>query len=163
VLEIDVRGLLDKPGASRTVRLEEPVEGLATELAAVPEEPPVGLEILLESVVEGIYVTGSVWGRMRLRCARCLTSFERDFRLEVAEIYAHEPEEADGYALGDGVLDLAPMVRDAVLLEMPFAPLCRDDCRGLCERCGGNRNRDECSCGPRVDPRWAELEKLNLE
>ncbi|HEX9822840.1 MAG TPA: YceD family protein [Actinomycetota bacterium] len=163
MLEIDVSALLDKPGASRRVRLEEPVAGLATELAAVPEEPPVGLEVLLESVVEGIYVTGSVWGPMRLSCARCLTDFEREFRLEVAELYAREPEEADAYPLGDGVLDLAPMIRDAVLLEMPFAPLCREDCRGLCERCGGNRNRDECSCAPRVDPRWAELEKLNLE
>jgi uncharacterized protein len=52
------------------------------------------------------------------------------------------------------------MVRDAVLLDVPFAPLCRPECLGLCERCGGDRNLGECSCVETVDPRWADLERF---
>lgn len=164
MLEIDIRTLLDRPGSSRRVHVDEPLEGLSTELAGVPEERPVDVDVQLESVVEGIYVAGRVSGRMRLHCARCLRSFEEDFRLDVAELYAREPdEEQDEYALGEGVVDLEPMVRDAVVLAMPFAPVCREGCRGLCERCGGDRNLGECDCGPRVDPRWAALESLKLD
>jgi len=67
---IDVRDLLENPGASRTVRVEEPVPGLRTELADVPEDAPIAADLTLESVVEGIYVRGSLEGRFVMRCAR---------------------------------------------------------------------------------------------
>jgi uncharacterized protein len=54
-------------------------------------------------------------------------------------------------------------VRDAVVLEMPFSPLCRPDCLGLCARCGGDRNLGECSCGPEVDPRWGALDDIRFD
>lgn len=161
---LDVRDLLERPGTSRRLRLEEPIPGLRTELAAVPDEEPVVMELLLEGVVEGVYVTGPVQGNLHLSCARCLRPIEQRFRIEVAELFAREPDEdADQYALGDAELDLEPMVRDAVVLAMPFSPLCRPDCLGLCERCGGDRNLGECSCGPRVDPRWSALDELDLD
>lgn len=161
---VDVRDLVERPGTSRRVRLREPIAGMATELASVPEEEPVVMDLLLEGVVEGVYVTGPVEGPLRLSCARCLRPIEQRFRVEVAELFAREPdEEADEYALEDAELDLEPMVRDAVVLAMPFSPLCRPDCLGLCERCGGDRNLGECSCGPRVDPRWAALDELDLD
>ncbi|HZD80990.1 MAG TPA: YceD family protein [Actinomycetota bacterium] len=159
---IDVRDLLERPGGSRSVRVEEPVEGLQTELADVPPDVPIAGDLQLESVIEGIFVTGSLGGRMRLRCARCLKEFERGFDLQLNELVVREPGPDDDYGLGpDLTLDPEPMVRDAVLLSMPFAPTCRPDCRGLCERCGGDRNLAECTCGPRVDPRWAGLEGLD--
>lgn len=164
MLEIDARALLEQPGSSRRVSVEEALEGLSTELASVPDDRPLRVEVLLESVVEGIFVTGEVRGRMRLRCARCLRPFDRDVRLDVAELYAREPDEDDDqYVLADGWVDLAPLVRDAVVLAMPFAPVCREGCLGLCERCGGDRNEGECTCGPRVDPRWAALNDLKLD
>ena len=64
---IDVRALLENPGASRTVRVQEPVPGLRTELADVPEDAPIAADLTLESVVEGIYVRGSLEGRFVLR------------------------------------------------------------------------------------------------
>jgi uncharacterized protein len=161
---VDVRDLVGQPGASRHVRVAEPVEGLATELARVPTERPVRVEVLLESVVEGILVSGPVSGEMAFRCARCLKSFTDEFTVEVSELFAAGArDDAEAYPLGEGTIDLEPMVRDAVVLSMPFSPLCRPDCLGLCERCGGDRNLGECTCGPEVDPRWAALEQLDLD
>ncbi|MFB3738251.1 MAG: DUF177 domain-containing protein [Candidatus Velamenicoccus archaeovorus] len=155
---IDIRDLLEHPGATRTVHLDESVEGLHTELADVPADAPLAGDLQLESVVEGIFVTGSVGGRMTMRCARCLKEFERDFDVEMHELFVREAGPEDDYAIEpDLTLDPEPMVRDAVVLSMPFAPVCRPDCLGLCERCGGDRNLGECTCPPRVDPRWAGL------
>ena len=166
MIEIDVRDLIGHPGQFREVRVDEPVEGLTTELAAVPEGTPVEAELLLESVVEGILVSGPLRGSMRLSCARCLKTFERPFDVSVHELFIPgRAEEGDEYPFADdGAIDIEPMVRDAVVLSMPFSPLCRPDCRGLCERCGGDRNLGECTCGPApADPRWEALENIRFD
>jgi len=156
---IDVRDLLEHPGASMTVRVEEAVPGLHTELADVPEDSPVVGELTLESVVEGVFVHGSIGGRFAMRCARCLKEFERDFDLPLDEMYVREPGPEDDYVLDpDLTLDPEPMVRDAVVLEMPFSPLCTPDCLGLCPVCGGDRNLGECPGHEAVDPRWSALD-----
>jgi uncharacterized protein len=156
---IDVRDLLERPGASKTVRVEEAVPGLHTELADVPEDSPVVGELTLESVVEGVFVHGSIGGRFSMRCARCLKEFERDFDLPLDEMYVREPGPEDDYVLDpDLTLDPEPMVRDAVVLEMPFSPLCTPDCLGLCPVCGGDRNLGECPGHEAVDPRWSALD-----
>lgn len=158
---IDIRDLLERPGSAKQVHVDEPVDGLQTELAAVDTEAPIEGDLTLESVVEGIFVTGSVGGRMALRCARCLKEFESDFDVAMNELFVREPGPEDDYVLADDLtLDPEPMVRDAVVLQMPFSPLCKPDCRGLCARCGGDRNLGECTCGPDVDPRWSALEAL---
>jgi uncharacterized protein len=161
---IDVRDLLEHPGSSKTVRVDEPVPGLSTELVEVSKEEPLEGDLTLESVVEGIYVTGSVAGRMSFRCARCLKPFERDFEIPLQEMVVRDPGPDDDYVLEPDLhLDPEPMVRDAVVLAMPFSPLCRPDCLGLCERCGGDRNLGECTCTPSIDPRWAALERFTEE
>jgi uncharacterized protein len=161
---IDVRDLLSQPGASRTVRVSEPVPGLGTELAAVPADRRIDAQLLLESVVEGVLVSGPVSGDMALICARCLKTFQSDFRLDVRELFTPGAgAEEDEYPVDEGSIDVEPMIRDAVVLSMPFAPLCRPDCLGLCERCGGDRNLGECRCEAEVDPRWARLSSLELE
>lgn len=158
---IDVRDLLETPGSSRTVHVEEPVPGLRTELADVPEDTPIAADLTLESVVEGIFVRGSLEGRFAMRCARCLKTFERDFDVEMTELVPREPGPDDDYALEpDLTLDPEPIVRDAVVLEMPFSPLCRPDCLGLCEICGGDRNLGECPGHEVTDPRWDALDVL---
>lgn len=160
---IDVRDLVRAPGSSRPVQIDEPVEGLSTELARVPEDSPVHGELVVESLVEGLMVSGPLSGVMTLSCARCLKPFDWPFTLEVHEIFAPGATgQDDEYPIEDGQVDLEPMIRDAVILAMPFAPLCRQDCRGLCERCGGDRNLGECSCGPEADPRWTALSGLEL-
>lgn len=161
--EIDVRDLMQHPGSSRVVEVSEPVAGLSQALVQVPDDAPIRGELLLESVVEGILVTGPLSGAMVLSCARCLRAFESSFQVEVSELFVMGADPGDDdYPLDPaGALDLEPMVRDAVVLSMPFSPLCRPDCRGLCERCGGDRNLGDCTCGPAAaDPRWAALERL---
>lgn len=162
---VEVADLLGSPGASRRVRREEALEGLSTELAQVPPDEPVRVDLLLESVVEGILASGPVTGRMRYRCARCLRSFSEGFTLEVTELFAIDrvPDDEETYPVREGAIDLEPMVRDTVVFSMPFSPLCREDCQGLCERCGGDRNLAECTCVPAVDPRWAPLAGLELD
>jgi DUF177 domain-containing protein len=161
---IDVRDLIGHPGSSRQVQLSEPIPELGTQLAVVPEDRPVGGDLLFESVIEGILVSGPLHGVMVLTCARCLKPFEMPFDLDVQELYALEAgADDDEYPLVEGTVDLEPMIRDAVLLAMPFAPLHSPDCLGLCERCGGDRNLGECRCPPETDHRWAPLLELNLE
>jgi uncharacterized protein len=161
---IDVRDLLERPGSSRTVHVEEPVPGLRTELADVPDDAPIEGDLTLESVSEGIYLSGRVRGRYSMRCARCLKGFTREFDLDVAELVPREAGPEDDYTLqSDRTLDPEPIVRDAVVLEMPFSPLCRPDCLGLCEICGGDRNLGECPGHEATDPRWAGLEALKFD
>lgn len=162
-LAVDVRDLLGHPGSHRTVRVEEPVEGLRTELAHVPEDTPVAAELLMESVVEGILASGPVAGTMRLTCARCLKPFDAPFNIEVREVFTPAASlDDDAYPVQEGFVDLTPMIRDNVVPAMPFAPLCREDCLGLCPRCGGDRNLGECSCSEPVDERWSALADLDL-
>jgi uncharacterized protein len=161
---VDVRDLLVDRGAVRRLTLEERFDGLGTELAQVPREEPVRMDVVLESVVHGVEVSGPLSGRIAYRCARCLRPFDREFRVEVRELFAPgAPKDADDYPITEGHIDLEPMVRDTVVLDMPFSPLCRPECLGLCERCGGDRNLGECTCGPEVDPRWDILDDLQLD
>ncbi|HXW38245.1 MAG TPA: YceD family protein, partial [Acidimicrobiales bacterium] len=69
-------------------------------------------------------------------------------------------EDEDAYRMTADELDLEPLVRDAVLLELPLAPLCSGTCLGLCPRCGTNWNESPCDCRPLADPRWAALDQL---
>jgi uncharacterized protein len=164
VPHVDVRDLVGAPGASRTREVLGTLDGLAGELVTVPDDAPVRAELLLESLVDGILVEGSVEGTWSVRCARCLSAETRPFRTEVHELFAVDATGAeDVYAYDPETgLDLEQMLRDAIGLEMPFAPLCRPDCLGLCETCGGNRNLGECPGHERLDPRFAVLSELVL-
>lgn len=161
---IDVRDLLGHPGASKTQALLDTIQGLGTELAAVPEDRPIAGELLLESVVEGILASGRLSGTMTLQCARCLRGFSESFDVEVAgEMFTTAPgPDSDEYPLDPaGELDPEQLVRDAVGIELPFSPLCKPDCLGLCTRCGGDLNLGECTCTePEPDPRLSELAAL---
>ena len=160
-LVLDVRDLVRHPGSSRSVRTSVHLADLDTALAHVPD--PVRVEVEVESLVEGLRATGTVSGAMRLDCARCLKPLDRPFRARVRELFlAGATEDDDQYPVVEETIDLEPMLRDAVILGMPFSPLCRPECLGLCPRCGGDRNLGECRCGPEVDDRWAALSSLRL-
>jgi uncharacterized protein len=160
---IDVRDLLGQPGSAREARVGGTLEDLGTAVAWIPANAPLEAELLLESVVEGILVTGRLRGRMQLRCARCLKEFEAPFEVEVSEMFVRAPHsEGDDYPLDpDGILELDQMVRDTVGVELPFSPLHSPDCRGLCPVCGGDRNLGECPGDhPQVDARWSALDQV---
>jgi uncharacterized protein len=92
-------------------------------------------------------------------CRRCLTDLSGTAVAVVDELYQIEPLDPDAYLIEDGQLDLAPLVREVVLLELDTERLCREDCAGLCPVCGVDRNTTDCSCDTSVsDERWAALE-----
>jgi uncharacterized protein len=163
---IDVHDLLGRPGATRRTDVLGTIDGLATELVAVPEDAPLGGSLLLESLLEGILVTGAITGSWTVRCARCLTERTQPFAVDVSEVFVPagtvdpDDDEDDRYELVEESIDLDQLVRDVVGVEMPFAPLCRPDCEGLCPICGGNRNDGECPGHETIDPRFAVLADL---
>ena len=119
---IDIRELLARPGAAKE-RIEEPIEGLHTELADVPADAPVEGELLLENVVEGVLVSGTLNATMTLRCARCLKDYTRRVEVDVQCFYSQQPDpDGDEYEIvPEGSLDPEPMVRDAIGLQLPCA------------------------------------------
>jgi uncharacterized protein len=163
-LVMPVAELLGRPGEYRDVSISEPLDGVRGPLARVADDP-VTASLRAESVVEGVLVTGPVAAHTILQCARCLREFESDLGLEVCELFvapSHLSEaEDDSYRVTGTEIHLEPMLRDAVTLALPLHPLCRQDCRGICARCGTDLNTGECSCSEDgVDPRWAELDAV---
>jgi len=112
---------------------------------------------LFAVVVSGrLLVSGTAEIRIRARCSRCGESFSTIVR---------EPSFLRMYSLAGGVqeVDVTPALREALVLRIPIYLLCREDCRGLCSRCGANLNRERCTCAPEeVGNRWDVLDKLRL-
>ena len=163
-LAVDVRELLQKPGAHKHVVVRAPLDDLVTPVASVPPDRPVTVDAEVESVVEGLLVTGTVRATAVVRCVRCLIGLDQEQEAEVRELFALDPAEAeeDGYAVLPGeLLPLDTMVRDALVLALPSAPLCREDCAGLCPSCGADRNSVDCGhADTPADPRWTPLAGL---
>ncbi len=94
---------------------------------------------------------------------RCLTEVGGALDSPISELFEAEPIEGETYALDGDEIDLEIAVRDAVLLELPVSPRCREECAGLCPSCGIDRNDAECECDPNPpDPRWDALRELHI-
>ena len=164
-LVIDTHELTRRAGSQREVSFTAPAQAdLGIDVIGVPEGDPIQFDLRLEAVVEGVLVSGSASGRLVGECARCLVDVEDEFLADVQELYVYpesdaEPDEASRME-GD-LIDLEPVLRDQVVLALPFQPLCTDDCPGLCPECGvrledepGHKHEDG------VDPRWTALQGL---
>lgn len=160
---VPVSNLMKRPGASRSVLIEgvlNDVRGPGAEVAA----DPIVVDVTLERVSEGIVVRGTVAARWEAACSRCLVPVGGELALHVGELYERQPLEGETYPLSeDDIIDLEPLVRDALLLELPSVPLCRADCAGLCPSCGADHNLTLCECDDHEpDPRWDALRSLEL-
>lgn len=163
------RELGRRPGAmrtySRTVPAPPSTERIGLDVIGVPEGEPVQLDIRLESVTEGVYVSGSVRARLTGECARCLDDLSDAVEVELSELFAYpesvtdETTDADELPrVVDEQIDVEQTVRDAVVLALPLAPLCAEDCPGLCPDCGERRADLPPDHGHEtLDPRWAAL------
>jgi uncharacterized protein len=166
-LLLDTRELGRRPGSLRRVRRSVPAPaGLAVPLVGVPAGRPVALELRLESVVDGVLVTGTAATSVAGECARCLEPFAADVVADLQELYAYPEVEPVGPAddlarLVDDRIDLEPLLRDALVLALPLTPLCAEDCRGLCPGCGERWDHLPADHGHAPpDPRWAALAEL---
>ena len=170
---LDSRELGRRPGSERALTLTAPAPAdLGIEVLHVPEGSSVELDLRLEAVVEGVLVTGTAHAELAGECVRCLMEISREIHADFTELFVYDDGEDQGEDTEDGetsrlqgdLVDLEPLLRDAVVLSLPFQPLCRDDCPGLCAECGarladdpGHRHEEQ------VDPRWASLQELALE
>ncbi|MFF8645427.1 YceD family protein [Streptomyces sp. NPDC015345] len=178
-LVFDTHELGRRPGAMQrlTREIEAPgspalgIEGVI----GVPQGAPVQLEIRLESVMEGVLVTGTARASAEGECVRCLEPLELELAADFQEMFSYpdaddrgraaEPaddaeDDEDRLFLEDGLFDLEPVLRDAVVLALPMQPVCQDDCPGLCSQCGVRLADDPDHHHDAVDIRWAALQGL---
>jgi uncharacterized protein len=163
---VDITRLGRRPGAMFS--LHQTVANSAhigLDLVGIAAGAPLDLDLRVESVSEGVLVSGTVSAPITGECSRCLTPFQQHIEVDVTELFAYPDslteatteEDEVGRVVGDTV-DLEQPIIDAVGLELPFAPVCREDCPGLCPTCGvalttaePDHQHDE------IDPRWAKL------
>jgi uncharacterized protein len=177
---VPVTALRRNPGSQRHELRVGSLGELRVAGTWVPADAEVSIDVVLTSIDGGIEAAGTVTAPWQAECRRCLRPVVGELVAEVRELYAPvgalhhagshgaapapvEPDEDDEetYPLGPDHLDLAPLGRDAILLGLPLAPLCRDDCAGLCPICGAERAEVDCGCVEAVtDPRWAALDVL---
>jgi uncharacterized protein len=154
-----VLDLVRRPGEMReqSIRVDAPYR-MGEGLVSVPEGEPVDLDVRLESVHEGIVVSGDVHTRALGVCGRCLIDIALPVQVDFQELFAYSSGEAFDFEVHDDHVDLEPLVRDAVVLSLPFQPVCRPDCPGLDPETG-ERLADESAREPRelLDPRWSAL------
>jgi uncharacterized protein len=162
----DLRELGRRPGTMREYQRRVPAPAaLGLDVIGVPEGAPLALDLRLESVTEGVLVTGTVAAPLRGQCGRCLDPVSDELEVEVVELFAYRDSATDEtterdeiYRVAGDLLDVEPVVRDAVVLALPWTPLCRPDCAGLCATCG--QRLDDLPTGHAhevIDPRWAAL------
>lgn len=168
-LVFDVSRLGRRPGAMQEVRQTVPSPGrIGLDLIAIEPGAPLDLDLRLESVSEGVLVSGTVHGPTRGECSRCLEPVTGEIDIALTELFAYPDsltesttEEDEVGHVVDHTVNLEQPILDAVGLALPFAPLCREDCPGLCPQCGVAL----AGAGPdhhhdQIDPRWAKLAKL---
>jgi len=167
---VPVASLLRHAGSTIEVGFRAPFDpdgSLAATAPGAAEVVPgadVEVRLVLTSFLGGVTATGTLVAPWRASCRRCATSVHGALDVLVDEQFRRgaEPDDEDAYPLVDEEVDLTDLVRDAIVLELPLAPLCRQDCAGLCATCGADRNVDPCGCRPDADPRWATLDALRV-
>jgi uncharacterized protein len=140
-----------------------------TGMAHIPQGADLDLEIRLESVTAGVLATVSATAPVVGECARCLEPVAQTVTVRCRELFSYQQNDGDGdedgYSLDGDLLDLEPVLRDALVLALPLAPRCQEDCPGLCTECGvrlaqvgaGHHH------GPPLDPRWAALRQITMQ
>ncbi|AKT52264.1 YceD family protein [Arsenicicoccus sp. oral taxon 190] len=173
-LVFDTRELGRRPGTMHTERREVAApEDLGTDVIAVAPGSPVELDLRYESVLEGVLVSGTVTATATGACVRCLDQVTLPVEATFQELFAyadrarhHEEvssdEDDDVRELEGDLLDLEPVLRDAVVPTLPFQPVCRADCPGLCSQCGERLADDPDHHHDVIDPRWSALQGLTI-
>jgi uncharacterized protein len=163
-LRCNVADLLHHPAARRPVHFETDATQLGGVGGSRLDDQPLFIEAVLERVPDGVVVQGTVRGFYAAQCSRCLRPVHREVVTAVRELFETEPIEGQTYPLEGEEIDLELPVRDALLLDLPVAPVCRDDCAGLCPACGTDLNQSSCDCDMTIpDPRWDALRELTFD
>jgi uncharacterized protein len=132
--------------------------------ATVPAGEIIELNLRLESVHDGILATGEVDSTAIADCSRCLEPLKLAVEVDFQELFAYSLEQEDDFLVQDEKIDLEQAITDAVVLSLPFKPVCSEDCLGLCSECGVKMAEDpEHVHQAQNDSRWSELESFRKE
>jgi uncharacterized protein len=163
MLQVDIRELARGPVATTgELAATDPVlAGLDFVLSG-----PVRVRGRLQAAGEGRYYWhGHIVAQVQAHCRRCLEPVAVSVDTDIGALFTSDADAADdpdSYpVVGDATLiDVTPAVREELILAVPQYVVCRDECRGLCPRCGGDLNAGPCGCAPETDPRWQGLARL---
>ncbi|MGW1227128.1 YceD family protein [Streptomyces sp. NPDC001478] len=175
----DTHELGRRPGAMKrlTRTVDAPKDFGIDGVIGVPEGAPVELELRLESVMEGVLVTGTARAAAEGECVRCLEPLSLEVEADFQEMFSYPDaddrnggtsaapvddaeDDEDRFFLEDGLLDLESVLRDAVVLALPMQPVCKETCAGLCSECGVRLDENPGHHHDAVDARWAALQGL---
>jgi len=163
-LVLDTRELGRRAGSMRRLSRRAPAPaGLGVEVLGVPADAEIDLDVRLEAVLEGVLVSGEASAPLVGECVRCLDRIESTVAVDFQELFAYEDGDVtdeEAFQLEGDLLDLEPVLRDAVVLELPLTPVCREDCPGLCSECGARLAEDPGHAHEVADPRWAALQGM---
>jgi uncharacterized protein len=170
-LTVSVRELYRQPGASRREQLAyQAGPGLGSAVISLVAGSQATVDLLLESVLEGVLATGTARALAEGECARCLAPVSLDLAADFSELYLYPEralaatetgaEDPDTPVVADESINLMVPVQDALVLALPFQPLCSDDCAGLCPTCGVLLGENPGHTHSQVDPRWLALEAM---
>ena len=154
--------LAHRPGARHAVTLAGPLPGLALSSARLTDDDVV-VDVVLESQGDTMTVTGTATASWVGECRRCLETTRGEVTVQLSEVFEPRPTEGETYPLGRDHLDLEPVLREALALALPLAPLCDEACPGPdpdAHPVGIDDGADE---GPPADPRWAALDSLRFD
>lgn len=159
-LVVNVLELLRRPGSTKDLAatLDAAAFDFGDERVL---ERPIEVNAHLESMSDGITVSGTATMWIHGECRRCLRPLEESVAVRFDELYQATVQDPDAHPIDQDQAALLPMVRENLLLAMPMAPLCRPDCAGLCPTCGADLNQGPCACPPpAADDRWSALDEL---
>jgi len=178
-LVLDTHELVRQPGAMREIAKVVPAPpDLGNEMIAVPPGSDLVLGLRLESVMEGVLVSGVVRATAVGECSRCLAPIEDEITVRISQLFLYPERYTAALEAGDDVeletldeggdeavldgdlADIEPAIRDAIVTALPFRPLCRPDCPGLCPQCGARLEDDPDHQHENLDPRWSALKDL---
>ena len=163
--EVPVNDLTRRPGQMKELELDiELAIPMGQGAATVPAGEIIELNLRLESVHDGILATGEVDSTAMADCSRCLEPLKLAVEVDFQELFAYSLEQEDDFLVQDEKIDLEQAITDAVVLSLPFKPVCSEDCLGLCSECGVKMAEDpEHVHQAQNDSRWSELESFRKE
>ena len=164
-MTVDITRLGRRPGAMVTLRKAVPSPSrIGLDMIGIEPGAPLDLDLQIQSVSEGVLVTGTVNAPTVGQCARCLTDVNGRVQVRLTELFAYPDstteattEEDEVGHIVDDTIDLEQPIIDAVGLELPFSPVCTPECPGLCPECGVSLAAEPGHHHDRIDPRWAKL------
>jgi uncharacterized protein len=167
-MTVDITRLGRRPGAMVTLRETVPSPSrIGLDMIAIDRDAPLELDLQVQSVSEGVLVTGKVAAPTVGECSRCLTPVTGSVQVGLTELFAYPDstteattEEDEVGHIVDDTIDLEQPIVDAVGLELPFAPVCTPDCPGLCPECGVALAAEPGHHHDRIDPRWSKLAEM---